>query len=254
MEEKIYFDHITEKTDTYFLKYSPPDGSISFASLTVTYVSDVADEVVATDLEKLAGKWITRYPVPVMVSAFDRHGDLINLENVRPISQVTAILDEGKPRCRWEILEGEEFSEELKSQRYLIEIYSDLNYRTQSEVSAKVRENLKPILAGKRLLIIWSVVVPIAIALLEFFSPVWISVIALLYSFWKAYQQWLKMTGRKKKSDREIEREKDASLKEHHHYHCKLNPGGFLRLKIENFQKMEEEQIQKEYDSISTSD
>lgn len=253
MEEKIYFDHITEKTDSYFLEYSPPVGSIPFASLTVTYISDVSDEEVATGLEKLAGEWITRYPVPVMASAFDRHGDLINLENVRPISHVTAILDEGKPRYRWELLEDEEFPKELKSQGYLIEIYSDLNYRTQSEVSAKARESLKPIRTARRLLIIWSVVVPVAIALLEFFSPLWLSVIALVYSFWKAYQQWLKMTGRKKKSDRELEREKDASLKEHHHYHCKLNPDGFLRLKVENFQKMEEEQIQKKYDSISTS-
>lgn len=170
MEEKIYFDHITEKTECYFLEYSPPVSSIPFASLTVTYVSEVAAEEVATDLEKLAGKWITRYPVPVMASAFDRHGDLINLENVRPISHITATLDEGEPRYRWELLEDEEFPEELKSQGYLLEIYSDLNFRTQSEVSAKARENLKPIRTAKRLLIVWSVVVPIAIALIEFLA------------------------------------------------------------------------------------
>lgn len=253
MEEKIYFDRIMEKTDGYFLEYSPPVGSTPFASLVVTYVSDVEHEEVAAELEFLAGKWIAQYPVPVMASAFDRHGDLIGLENVRSISHVTAILDEGKPRYRWEFLEDEEFPEELKSPGYLIEIYSDLNYRTQSEVSVKARESLKPIRMAKRLLMVWSVVVPVAIALLEFFSPLWLSIIALVYSFWKAYLQWLKMMGRKKKSDRELEREKDASLKEHHHYHCKLNPDGFSRLKVENFQKMEEGQIQRKYDSISTS-
>lgn len=253
MVEKIYFDHINEKTDSYFLEYSPPVGSVPFASLTVTYVSDVAAEKVATDLEDLAGKWIARYPVPVMASAFDRRGDLIDLEKVRPCSHLTAIMDEEKLRYRWELLEDEEFPEELQDPAYLLKIYSDLNYRAQSEVSAQARENLKPIRTAKRLLIVWSVFVPAAIALLEFFSPVWLSVIALVYSFWKAYHQWLKMTGRKEKSDREIEREKDSRLKEHHHYHCKLNPDGFLRLKVENFQKMEEDQIQKKYDSISTS-
>jgi len=253
MAEKIYFDHIHEKADSYFLEYSPPVGSVLFASLTVTYVSDVTDEKVATDLENLAGKWIARYPVPVIASAFDRRGDLIDLEKVRPISRLIVTLDNDKPRYRWELLKDEEFPEELKDSEYLIRIYSDLNYRTQSEVSAQARENLKPLRSVKRLLIVWSVVVPVAIALLEFFSPVWLSVAAMAYSFWKAYQQWLRITGRKKKSDREIEKEEDSRLKEHHHYHCKLNPDGFLKLKIENFRKMEEDQIQKDYDSISNS-
>lgn len=253
MAEKIYFDHINEKTDSYFLEYSPPVGSVTFASLTVTYVSDVTDEKVATDLENLAGKWIARYPVPVMASAFDRRGDLIDLEKVRPISHLIVTLDNEKPRYRWELLKDEEFPEELKDPEYLISIYSDVNYRTQSEVSARARENLKPLRAAKRLLVVWSVVVPVSIALLEFFSPVWLSVIALAYSFWKAHQQWLKMTGRKKKSDREIKKEEESRLKEHHHYHCKLNPDGFLKLKVENFRKMEEDQIQRDYDSISNS-
>lgn len=253
MAEKIYFDHINEKTDNYFLEYSPPVGSVPFASLTVTYVSDVTDENVATDLEKLAGNWISRYPVPVMASAFDRRGDLIHLEKVRPISHLIVTLDNEKPRYRWELLKDEEFPEELKDPQYLIRIYSDVNYRTQSEVSARARENMKPLRAAKILLIVWSVFVPVTIALLEFFSPVWLSVIALAYSFWKAYQQWLKMTGRKKKSDREIEKEEDFRLKEHHHYHCKLNPDGFLKLKVENFRKMQEDQTQRDYDSISNS-
>lgn len=253
MAERIYFDQIKEKTDSYFLEYSPPVGSIPFASLTVTYVSDVSGERAATDLENLTKEWVTRYPVPVMASAFDRQGELVNLENVRPISHLFTIMEGGAPRYRWELLKDEEFPEELKNPEYLIKIYSDLHYRTQNEVSAQARENMKPIRAAKRLLIVWSVFVPLAITLLEFFSPVWLSVIALAYSFWEAYQQWLKMTGRKKKSDKETKREEDARLKEHHHYHCKLNPNGFLKLKIENFRKMEEDQIQQEYDSISTS-
>ncbi|WP_156105232.1 hypothetical protein [Litchfieldella xinjiangensis] len=253
MVERIYFNHIKEKTDGYFLEYSPPVGSIPFASLTVTYVSDITAERAATDLEDLTKEWITRYPVPVMASAFDRQGDLVDLESVRPISHLITTMEKGKPRHRWDLFKDEEFPEALKDPEYLIQIYSDLNYRTQSEVSAQARENMKPIRTARRLLIVWSVFVPLVIALLEFFSPVWLSVIALAYSFWKAYQQWLKMTGRKKKSDREIEREEDARLKEHHHYHCKLNPDGFLKLKIDNLRKMEEDQIQQEYDSISSS-
>lgn len=137
MAERIYFDHIKEKTDSYFLEYSPPVGLIPFASLTVTYVSEVTGESAATDLENLTKEWITRYPVPVMASAFDRQGDLINLESVRPISHLTTIMEGGKPRYRWELLKDEEFLEELKDPEYLIQIYSDLNYRTQSEVSAQ---------------------------------------------------------------------------------------------------------------------
>ena len=252
MVENIYFEHINKKTESYFLEYSPPVGSIPFASLNVTYVSDVTLERVATDLEVLSKEWISRYPVPIMASAFDKHGDLINLEGIRNNSNLTTILDNGMLRYRWELLEDDEFPEKLKDQGYLMKIYSDLSYRTQSEVSAKARENLKPMRTVKRLLIVWVIFVPLAIALLEFFSPIWISIIALAYSFWKAYQQWLKMTGQKQPTVKEEEKEKNDRLKEHHHYHCQLNPKGFLKLKTENFQKMEEDQIKQKYDSIPT--
>lgn len=251
--DRIYFDQIKEKTDSYFLKYSPPGGSTSFASLTVTYVSDVTSERAATDLENLAKEWIARYPVPVMASAFDRQGDLVNLESVRPISHLIAMMEGGAPRYRWELLKDEEFPQEIKDSEYLIQIHSDLNYRTQSEVSVQARENMEPIRIARRMLMVWSVFVPLAIALLEFFSTDWLSVIVLTYSFWKAYQQWSKMTRQKQKSDREIEQEENVRLKEHHHYHCKLNPDGFLKLKVGNFKKMEEDQIQQEYDSMSSS-
>jgi len=41
---------------------------------------------------------------------------------------------------------------------------------------------------------------------------------------------------------------------EHYHYHCERNPEGFLRLKLENFEREEREQIQNEAKALKTSE
>lgn len=54
------------------------------------------------------------------------------------------------------------------------------------------------------------------------------------------------VTGLKKRSKRMEEKEREETEMRHHHYHCKKNPEGFMRLKIENFERAEMERIQKE--------
>jgi hypothetical protein len=58
------------------------------------------------------------------------------------------------------------------------------------------------------------------------------------------------MTGRWKKSAKEIANDAEDLRIRHHHYHCERNPQGFLRLKHENFQKENKERTQKEAESI----
>ncbi len=76
------------------------------------------------------------------------------------------------------------------------------------------------------------------------------SLIALIYSIYKAIQKLLELTGRWPKSKRAKEKEQEELLKNHYYYHCQMNPGGFQRLKNENFEKMAREAIKKEAETL----
>ncbi|HIF9206408.1 TPA: hypothetical protein ACX6QK_003798, partial [Photobacterium damselae] len=63
-----------------------------------------------------------------------------------------------------------------------------------------------------------------------------------------ATKKGLELWGKKSKSQKELDEEKENLQKEHHHYHCKLNPDSFLKLKCENFKKerLERERVKVE--------
>jgi len=78
-----------------------------------------------------------------------------------------------------------------------------------------------------------------------------VAILVLAYGLLKAVIQWLKMTGRWKKSVKEIAKDADDLRMRHHHYHCERNPDGFLRLKVENFDRESREQVKKEAELIN---
>ena len=48
--------------------------------------------------------------------------------------------------------------------------------------------------------------------------------------------------------------EVEERLEEHHHYHCKLNPKGFERLKFENSQARREDRLQKQLKTMQSAE
>lgn len=134
-----------------------------------------------------------------------------------------------------------------------MDTYSDIKYRTQSEVNEAALKKANSMKHFRMLLIVWAVFIPAIIAVLGFLSPMWIAALALAYSLWKAFQQWRLMTGRAKKSKKDIAKDEEDLRMKHHHYHCELNPDGFLRLKIENFNHKAEEYVRNEFNSIQKS-
>ena len=88
--------------------------------------------------------------------------------------------------------------------------------------------------------------IPVGIALLELFSPIWLAILAFFYSVTMAYIQWMKMLGKWPKTDMEISKEEEERRMHHHHYHCERNPEGFRRLVLENLERESREQIQSE--------
>ena len=251
--EKVYFDSVKEKHETFFVEYHPPMHNVPFATLHINYPRTVDTKEVIIQLEIQASKWAKKYPVPVMASAFDEYGDLISLGSEKESSHLTVIERNGQYENHWNLLKDDEFPVEVLDTTFLLSVYPDIGYRTQSEVTKAAYERIKPMRQLKFILLIWAVFVPALIAILEFFSPTWIAVIALTYSLWKAYQQWLLMTGRKKKSEKDIAQEEEDLRMRHHHYHCEQNPDAFTRMKIENFKRESKDRIKNEFDSLPES-
>lgn len=248
MDEKIYFNTKKEKSEKYFLEYHPPNPGWRFSTLSINYVSDVKKEQVVEDIVNQSRIWIERYPVSLMAGAFDRNGDLIDLSTIKPGCHLISILKGSASFESWETQGDDEFpnlpiDEQLK-------IFKGFGFRTQTEINKKLDVQVKSKKMFKSLILVWAVIIPLSIAILEFFSPEWITALALCYSFWKAYKQWRLMTGRDEKSVKDKFKEEEGRTIMHHHYHCELNPKGFLRLKVENLKASLSQDVQKKYSEI----
>jgi len=198
--------------------------------------------------------WLRRYSIPIMVSAFDRKGDLVRLENSRGCDHLIGYLD-GKTHevvRAWRLVKNEELPSDALNKSYLREIYSDIPFRTKPQLREAAQEEAKRLRVGWWVVFIWAAVVPAAVAILEWWSD-WLGVVVVFYSLWKALEKALRLMGKWSKSKAEVEKEAEETRMRHHHYHCERNPEGFERLKIENFERWEHEQIQKEAQSLKGS-
>lgn len=262
---ELQFDSLKESRDWYFVEYSPPMAGNPFALvyLTILNDSDVADHLRITNaMEGELSRWLERYGVPLMVSAFDAKGDLISL---KPSSFLMGRRNElGHADKIWGHFETKDlppFSSDT-----LRVIYHDIPFRTTEEIQAAADRNLKytkcTVWVTIALLILWLVVIPVAIAFLGLSNPVEIkfqgiaiSVIGLLsfiYSLWKAIVEFMKLIGKGPEGRKEKEFSKRKWMMEHYFWHCERNPEGFQRLKIENFEQEQREQTVREAAAIQT--
>lgn len=134
-------------------------------------------------------------------------------------------------------------------------IYTDVPFRTDSQVKAAAATNLgerrRQIRILKLILSFWLAVIPAALAVIEFLGPEWLGVIVLGYSLWKAWQTGREIWGAKKPSRSKEQKAEKQRKMEHYYHHCERNPDGFSRLKIENFENGSRERIRKEAEQIS---
>jgi len=79
----------------------------------------------------------------------------------------------------------------------------------------------------------------------DYISPDWVQALVLIYALLKAIEKALELIGKTPKTKKRIEKEAKELRMQHYFYHCEQNPNGFLRLKIENFERLEKENIQK---------
>ncbi len=245
--EKLFFKEVKEDRGWYFVEYKPPIPLYRFATLNVVLPEPAGTDKIVLAMETEAEKWLERYPIPLMVSAFDETGTLCTLTGSRPSNHLIAYkLPEGTTKALWQMIDMNELPADALDAGYLRRTYSDIPYRTTAEIADGIRRDAKAHRLLKGMLFFWLVIIPVTIATIEWKAPAWLAALVYTYSLGKAAIAGLKLLGKWKKSPRELEKEEEERLMRHHHYHCMKNSEAFLRLKADNVERELRNEIKTE--------
>jgi len=248
--EKRKYEAIKEGRDGYYVEYRPPLRGFRFATMQLIITEDSSKQIIINAMEEELKNWLDRYPIPLKVSSFDKKGELYDLSDLKPCNHLFGFLDqEGKISFHWEEIKDEDLPDVALNQEYVDDLYSKLSFKTYGEIAIEHRKWIKQIKRGHFIFFVWLVIIPVLIEVFKYVNN-FLSTIALVYSFYKAIQTGLELTGKWPKSKRRKEKEEEERLKDHYYYHCQMNPEGFKRLKLENFEKMSEDEIAKEAASL----
>jgi hypothetical protein len=251
----VRFDPIKEHRGWYFVEYWVPQADAWCATLNLQALEPAEDATVAEAMESELSVWLARYPMPIMVFAFDEAGETYDLADTRPCSSLVGYLEAstGDLRTFWRLLSNDEAPREAPGRDELLEVYSDVPHRITSEAAreGEFRAYARSVRRGRRIviawLIIWAAVIPIGVAIVEWAAPWWwLGVLVLAYSIYKAVRQALKLVGIWEPSRRELEEREKRARMEMYFEECERNPDGFARLKRENLEQELRDQIQAE--------
>lgn len=91
---QLFFEATKEDRGWYFVEYRPPISGYQFATLqVVVFETTRTAEDIAAIMEAELVIWLERYPVPIMVSAFDDTGSVISLKGHRPCNHLIGLID-----------------------------------------------------------------------------------------------------------------------------------------------------------------
>jgi hypothetical protein len=243
------FEPICERREKYWVKYTPAIKDSYFADLALVYFKTPKVKIVIANMEKEATEWISRYPIPLRVSASDDADNVIQLKPHCQESHLIVLPDASSTVFHWRLLLDDEFPHGKYTDDELIKIYSGLGYTTQAERDKRILREARQFRRGKYIIFgcLW-LLLPIMVFSIEITFPVW-GILVGLFGIWKAYIKFAKAVRWLSYSEKEKQQSKEEQEKEHYHYHCKRNPNAFLRLKHENFKidaKKETQRIAEE--------
>lgn len=249
--DKIYFGEIKEDRGWYFIEYSPPHESFRFALLNIVVPEQAEKEQIVQAIETEVRAWFSRYPIPIMATAFDATGSVLRLSPIKDCDSLIGFVPKGQTSIvlHWRSFNDNDLRDDALNRDQLKKVYANVPFRTSAHIERETKKHAQAVLAVKWIFIFATVLFPLAVLILpEISRPV--AVVLFVYGILKIIIAYLKQTGVLKKSQREIEREKDELAMRHHHHHCKLNPEAFQRLKIENFEREEREKTLKEAEAL----
>lgn len=236
--DEIRFASIKEDREWYFVEYFPPLPGYRFSVLQLSILEPRAVGDIAAAMELEALDWINRYPVPLMATAFSLDESVFSLSNARPIDHLLAWPETktAKTVLRWQLVKDDDLPAVALDRNYLKQIFSDISFKTGQEIRAAADKHFAALRMGWWIVFMWAVVVPLMVAVLEWWSDL-LGLVVLIYAFVKAGIQALRLTGHLPQSKRVRDREAEESKMRHYAYHCERNPEAFERLKFENFKR-----------------
>ena len=246
--DQLFFEATKEDRGWYFIEYRPPISGYQFATLGVVVLESARmREDIAAVMEAELVIWLERYPIPIMVSAFDDTGSVIALDGHRTCSHLIGYIDAqtNKVVREWRLLANDELPTDALDASYLRKIYSDIPFKTKLQLREQALGKAKQLRLGWWIVFVWAVVVPVGVAVLEWWSD-WLGLVVLMYSMYKAVEKALRLMGKWPKSKAEAQKKAEEARMRHHHYHCERNPKGFERLKLENFERWAREEVRTE--------
>ncbi len=240
-----------EVRNWYFVQYHPLNfDDFAHLALTITIENAVKNDVI-TAMEKEAEIWLSLYPVPLLVSAFDNTDTVYDFSEIKEQNILMGFVNaSGKICLYWRPLKkDEEGPNKDLSKEYLDNLYLDFSFTTFAEYDANRKKRNQQIENGLILFLVIPFVVTVAWESFIYFNK-YLSFLAFLYILYKAIQKALQLVSMWPKSKREKEKEREQVLKDHYYYFCKTNPEGFEKLKLDTLEKMAKERVKKEAESL----
>jgi hypothetical protein len=240
--DELRFEPLRQGRGWYFVEYSPPLPNYRFSTLRVVVVDEQPAGRIAEVMENEATAWLRRYPIPLMVSAFNPVEDLIDLSSVRPCNHLMAVArgPDHKPTFHWRLLSNDELPEYALDRSLIANLFAALKWKSGRQINEQAEAEIQRLRLGWWMVFLWAVVVPLIVAILEWWSDL-LGLAVLAYSFGKAIVHALRLTGKLPKAAAQSKKEAEELRARHHDYHCVQNPAGFERLKAENFDRWSRE-------------
>lgn len=166
-QEDIYFQSLKEIRTGYFVEYMPPRPHFQYATLQVVITRDsIEEKKVCEIMEAELAIWLRRYRVPVMVSAFDNAGELVNLESIQGCNFLIGYQDESENKVReWRVIKNEELPKYALNEAYLKKVYLDIPHKTDSQLQSSMKQQGTNVQRGLWIIIFWVSVIPAAFAI-----------------------------------------------------------------------------------------
>ena len=249
--QKVFREKLSEHRGEYFVTYHPADGDGWLSTVSLSFPGNVELLVVKSALEKELKYWLKRFPVPILISAFDAKDNVIRLPGNSDESHLTGYVDIQSQQLvyRWGLMKNDEIPSEQKEASYLASVYQGIPFRLQQKVR---EEALREFRVRNRVLrfIVFFYVGAAVFAELIALGVTWLGHILAVISISTGFYKLAKAMGWLKPSKRDKEKAEKEGKMEHYFYHCEQNPKAFNRLKCENFERDAIEQTLKESEAI----
>jgi hypothetical protein len=255
-EKAVFREELKEHRGAYYVTYQPADSRWHFATVSLVFHGNKAPvEQIRQFMENELRQWVTRFPIPAMVSSFDATESLIHLPRDQGGSHLFGYYDPiaGRLVENWKHLENEEMLASEISDEQLDRVYKGVPFRFARDVRSAAEEEHRKLRMGFRLVrvgLLFFAAIPVAIELISL-GVSWLGYILQGLSIAVGIHKILKSGGRLPKSKAAEQKEEKQRKMEHYYYHCELNPVGFDRLKVENFNREAAERTRKEAQAIS---